>query len=99
MKRKFNLHFSVYSEGVDIAVIELDQQVFDAVDDEWRSMLYDLRTDKQIVEHVGYNLICNRIKLSQMDGWADQPNDNARVLVWPDLNQWDIEVYEITNAD
>jgi hypothetical protein len=65
------------------AQIVLDDAVIDAVDDEWRSALYDLVSVKDIVEHVAYNLLANRAKLSQLDGWADQPDDNARIL-WED---------------
>ena len=62
------------------AKMELDEQVIDAVDDEWREYLYQLDTPEEIAAHVGYNLIVNRIPLSMMDGWADQPDKNARVL-------------------
>ncbi len=81
-KRRFEVHF----EGSGI--IELDDAVFDAVDDEWRSVFYNLNTLTDIAEHVGYNLIINRVQLSHLDGWADQPDENARVLEKPD---WEVE--------
>ena len=62
------------------AKIELDEQVIDVVDDEWRRYLYQLDTPEEIAAHVGYNLAVNRIPLSMMDGWADQPDKNARIV-------------------
>lgn len=62
------------------AVVELDDAVITVVDDEWRAALYDLHGADEIAKHVAYNLIVNNLKLSQMDGWADQPDDNARVV-------------------
>ena len=62
------------------ATIELDKQVIDVVDDEWREYLYQLDTPEEIAAHVGYNLVINGIPLSMMDGWADQPDTNARIV-------------------
>jgi hypothetical protein len=67
-----------------LAVIELDDAVIDAVDDDWRSMFYQLYTREDIAEHVGYNLVINRAKLSFLDGWADQPDENASIVERPD---------------
>lgn len=69
--RRFKIEFS------GRAIIELDDEVIDVVDDEWRSQLYDLNTPEEIAEHVGYNLIINGISLSSMDGWADMDNKKA----------------------
>lgn len=66
------------------AVIELDDAVIDAVDADWRSMFYQLYTPEDIAEHVGYNLVINRAKLSFLDGWAEQPDENAFILEDPD---------------
>jgi len=98
-KRRFKLHFGIYGEPVDVAEIELDDAVIDVVDDEWRSVFYNLRTPQAIAEHIGFNLIVNRARLSMLDGWADQPDENARVLVWPDLDEWDIEAEEIEGEE
>ncbi|RLC97211.1 MAG: hypothetical protein DRI46_13185, partial [Chloroflexi bacterium] len=76
------------------ATVRIDQAVIDAVDDDWREYLYDLRTVDDIVKHVAYNLIENGIGLSQMDGWADQPDSNARVIDWPEF-YYDLEVVEM----
>ena len=94
-KRKFIIDFSIFGEVVDQAIIEIDQAVIDAVDDDWRASFYDLHTPEQIAEHVGYNLFINNITISLMDGWADQPRENARILAWPDLDQWDMSAREI----
>lgn len=97
-KRRFGLRFSMYDEYVDSAVIELDDAVIEAVDDEWRAQFYHLVTPERIAEHVGFNLIVNHGRLSMLDGWADQPDENARVIEWPDLDGWDIEAEEISNS-
>lgn len=79
-KRKFEIVFG----GSETAVIELDEAVISAVDDDWRAMFYDLHEPEDIAQHVGYNLIVNHLRLSQMDGWADQPDSNAKVLTHPE---------------
>jgi hypothetical protein len=74
MKRTFEI------ELTGTATVELDDQVIQVVDDEWRAALYPLHTPEEIAQHVAYNLIVNNARLSQLDGWADQPNTNARVV-------------------
>jgi hypothetical protein len=74
-KRKFNVTICVDVE------IELDDAVINAVDDEWRKSLYDLKTPQDIANHIAYNMIINNWKLSHLDGWADQPDDNAKILM------------------
>ena len=75
-----------------LATIELDDAVINAVDDEWRSNLYNLRTPEEIAEHIGYNLIVNRVKLSSMDGWADKDDSLARIVGEP---EWSIDDAEM----
>lgn len=70
--RKFRVTF----EGE--AVIELDDAVIGA---------YVLFSPKDIAEHIAYNLVINHARLSMLDGWADLPDDNARVVGDPD---WEI---------
>ena len=60
------------------AIVRLDDAVIEAVDDEWRSAFYSLRTPEDIAGHIGYNMIVNRWPLSSLDGWADQPDENAQ---------------------
>ncbi len=61
------------------AVIQLDDSVISAVDDEWRSVFYNLNTPEEIVEHIGLNLV-RGVQLSQLDGWADLPDDAAQIV-------------------
>ena len=86
-KRKFRLEF----EGS--AIVEIDDAVFSAVDDEWRKQLYDL-DDLGIAEMVGRCLSVQGMRLSSLDGWADQPNSNARVLSSPDWETTSVEEIE-----
>lgn len=81
--RKFKVSFSVTAE------IELDTSVFDAVDDEWRRVLYPLMDDEDIVEHVSY-LLLKDYRLSHMDGWADQPDENAELI----SDEWEFDNME-----
>ena len=78
-------------------IIRLDQSVLDVVDEDWRDQFYELWTDDEIVEHVCYNLLVNRIPLSSMDGWADQPKDRAELIVHDRriIHGWDFDVQEI----
>lgn len=62
------------------AIIELDDAVIAAVDNDWRDQFYNLVTSQQVAKHVAYNLIVNNAKLSQLDGWADQPDENAKLI-------------------
>lgn len=71
------------------ATIELDDAVFDTVDDDWRAGFYNLKTPEEIAKHIAYNLIANKFRLSQMDGWADQVDDNAKVTGI----DWDVEAH------
>ena len=80
-KRYFRLEF--FGE----ATIELDDAVIEAVDDEWRKDLYNLKTPEEIAEMVGRCIVCNGWRLSNLDGWADQPDSNARVIT----SEWETE--------
>lgn len=73
-KRVFDIEFR------GTAAIELDDAVIAAVDDDWRSTLYNLHGAEEIAKHIGYNLIVNGLHLSSMDGWADQDDANTRIL-------------------
>lgn len=79
------------------AIIELDDRVIDVVDDEWRSQLYDLFTPEDIAKHIAYNLLINKWGLSTLDGWADQPDENAKVIDEPDW--WFPSVEEIETKE
>ena len=61
--------------------IEIEDDVIKAVDDEWRSKFYDLKTPQEVAEHVAYNIIVNDTGLSQLDGFANFPDQHARILM------------------
>lgn len=84
-KRRFNVTLTGY------AYIELDDDVIDVVDEEWRGCFYNLHSAEQIAQHIAYNLIVNEVPLSILDGWADQPDSNARILEFVD---WDVDAEE-----
>ena len=90
MSRRFTVELST------VVSIEVEDAVIDAVTDEWRSMFYNLRTPKEIAEHLAYNLVVNDAKLSMLDGWADQPNDNVQLLLSPD---WDVSAISEEDID
>ena len=73
-KRRFSI------ELMATATLELDEDVINAVDDEWRSDLYDLNTPEEIAEMIGRCMIAYSSNLSDLDGWADQPNENAKLI-------------------
>jgi hypothetical protein len=98
-KRYFEVEFWHNYDLFSTGTLELDDRVIDVVDDEWRSKLYDLRTPEDIAEHIAYNLVINGIGLSRMDGWADQPNENARMIHTPDLSDFELEANEITSEE
>jgi len=87
-------YFRIELEGE--IVVGIDQQVIDVVDDEWRETLYQLYTPEQIAEMVGYNMGVNRWFLSQLDGWADQSDENAKLL---NMEIWTENVEEIEETD
>jgi hypothetical protein len=75
VKRKFHVGFGDRGS----IVIELDEKVISVVDDVWRSQLYDLHTSEEIAAHIAANLV-KGFRLSRLDGWADQPDENARII-------------------
>ena len=83
-KKKFTVTFNVTAE------IELDEQVISVVDDEWCSQLYSLRDNSDIAEHIAYNMVKNNACLSQLDGWTDQPDSNAKLL----SEKWELDEVE-----
>ena len=70
-----------YGEDIHFdGIIEINDDVIDAVDDEWRKQMYNLMTPQDVAEHIAYNMIVNDAKLSQIDGCADMPNEYAKIL-------------------
>ena len=85
----FGVTFILDGSTVGTAVIALDERVIEEVDDEWRESFYPLFTPEDVAAHVGYNLVVNRLRLSQMDGWASHEDSEARVLVRPSLDDFE----------
>jgi hypothetical protein len=70
-KRRFVIELS--------CVIEIDSEVIRAVSKDWRKRFYELETPGEIAEHLAFNMLVNGRKLSQLDGFADLPNDAATI--------------------
>ncbi len=59
--------------------VAIDQRLFDDVlTEEWRESFYSLLSEEAVASHLAYNLVKDR-RLSSLDGFADQPEDRARV--------------------
>lgn len=71
-------YFGLVIEGE--VIIGLEQAVIDAVDDEWRKTFYDLDSPEKIAEMVGRCMAVFGTNLNRLDGWADQPASNAKLL-------------------
>lgn len=82
-KRVFHVEFS--------GTLELDDSVIDAVDDDWRAELYPLHSVEEIAEHIAYNL-ARGCELTQLDGWADQSNDKAKLSDFACDSAWEAPV-------
>ena len=79
------------------STIQLHQDVFDAVDETWLEMYYDLATDNQVVEYIAYEILVKRRQLNQIDGFANLANTLIRVKDWPDFDFY-MEVTEKTKC-
>jgi hypothetical protein len=64
-----------------MATIELDDEVIKAgaSDDFYEVMGYRM-SPQEVADHIVYQKIFNGASLSQLDGFADQPNSNAKIL-------------------
>jgi hypothetical protein len=87
--RKFRI---TYTSEIEV---ELDKKVIDVVDDEWRSVFYNLFTPEDIAEHIGMNMADGLI-LTQLDGFADLENGMARIVT---NDTYDVEVEEIKDKN
>lgn len=72
-----------FTWGDKEGIIEVDQSVIDHVDDEWRSALYPLHTEEEIVAHIAWNMVANNLPLHRIDGWADMNGGLAHIVEWP----------------
>lgn len=83
MKRKFEVTFELDDLEISDGIIELDQQVFDNVDDEWRKDIYNIGGDDKIAAFIGYHLCVRNLQLDEIDGFANLENNLANVIRWP----------------
>jgi hypothetical protein len=71
--KKFSL---VYETRLEI---EIDPRVFkQALDPDWARQFYKF-TEQEIAEFVGYNVVVNNCRLSQIDGFANLADDLIKV--------------------
>lgn len=96
MYRRFAVEFLIDGMDLGLGIVDIHEDAISRVDNEWRSMLYELHTPEEIAEHIAHNLINNNIGLSQMDGWADMPDNYARVIRYPDID-FELRAMEIKN--
>lgn len=58
-------------------VLELADEVIDAVDDEWRANFYDIKSPEGVAEMIARCMIAYDWHLSSLDGFSNQPDSNA----------------------
>src|SRR4051812_3202968 len=59
---------------IDIHDREPIERVTGSDGDEWRAVLYDLRTEDDVLDHWAYNAVANGVvDVCELDGWADVP--------------------------
>jgi hypothetical protein len=69
---------------VEISIKDRDviERVTGPGGDEWRSQLYNLRTEDDVLNHLAYNAVAGNVeRVNQLDGWADLPDDAATMQV------------------
>lgn len=84
-KRKFAV--SLYVD----AVLEVEEEVINRVNEEWRSTFYNLRNVEDIVAHIAINLL-RGWDFRTLDGWADLPDEKVKLSGV----EWDVhEIQEL----
>lgn len=78
-KFEFSIVDAYSGELVEEGVVVLHPDVIAAVDDSFREHLYNLNKPEEIAEHIIFNLMVNRCRLNQLDGFIDLPADYARI--------------------
>jgi len=68
--------------------IEIDDAVIEAGQSEDFKKVFGAKMKPQdVANHIAYNILVNSARLSQLDGWADLPDDNVRII----RDVWDFE--------
>jgi len=74
-KRTFEVEFH------SMVTIELDDEVIKAgSSDDFFSVMGYKMTPQEVASRIAYQKIFNGASLSQLDGFADQPDSNARLI-------------------
>lgn len=61
--------------------IDIEEEVIEAVNDEWRQHFYpSLKTPQDVAEHIAFNIIVNKSPLSMLEGFANWPDSHAKVI-------------------
>lgn len=71
-KKVFEITFEV------TATVVIENEVFKQVDDEWRSMFYNLKTKEDVARHIAYNLL-QGLSIDRLDGFANLPYNFAKL--------------------
>ena len=82
MKRKFSV---TLSKTVEIVV---DDQVLRQGLRDDNPVLGKGASERDVVEHLAFNLVGNGLRLSQIDGYANMPDDAVKI---PAV-EWDVEI-------
>ena len=72
------------------ARIAINKEVFNQVNEDWKKTFYHLETIEDIVEMIAYNLLEGR-SLSNLDGFANLPDNYASWEIEPEYELEDIE--------
>lgn len=75
------IEFELDMGFVGDVLVKLHPDVLKAIDEEWRNNFYDLEDDKEVAEHIAYNVLINHWQLSELDGFANLPNNYAIVEI------------------
>jgi hypothetical protein len=51
-----------------------------ALTPEWQANFYVFQNERDVLDHLAYNLVINNARLSQLDGWADRPDSDCVVV-------------------
>lgn len=85
MTRKFEVELR------QTVTIELDERVFQEVDEEWRTTFFNLRTPEEIARHVALNMTIRDCRLSEVEGFL-LLDDTLVTLSQPG---WDADTTEV----